>query len=375
MKTAGSVLFTASVFSHIQRFHLPYLRWFREQGWTVHVACGGPPCDMPEADRIICLPLKKQMSAPSNFRAAAILRREIRRECYDLISTHTTLAAFFTRLALVGTANRPRVVNTVHGYLFDDETPARKRALLLEAEKLMADKTDLLLTMNRWDFDLAKSMGLGRRVAYIPGMGVDFSRLVPAGPDARSRQRAAYGIPEQAFVMLYPAEFSPRKSQAVIIRAMPALPERAILVLPGDGKLQEACRKLAAELGLGRRVIFPGDTQDMASWYAAADAAVSASRSEGLPFNVMEAMHAGLPIVASAVKGHTDLIQNGRSGILCPYGDESAFAAAMHRLMASPALCHALGDAAAEASAAYDLKRVFPLVTAQLQALLDAHPR
>ena len=371
MKKAGSVLFTASTFSHIRRFHLPYLRWFREQGWQVDVACGGAPEPLPEADRVIALPLEKRMAAPGNFRAAALLRREIRSRRYDLISTHTSLAAFFTRLAVMGMKDRPKLINTVHGYLFDGESPAMRRAVLLGAEKLTARQTDLVLTMNRWDYDLAREKRLGARVALIPGMGVDFSPLDAVGPGAGREKRAAYGVAPDAFLMVYPAEFSPRKSQEVLIRAMADLPERAVLALPGSGALLDDCKTLAAKLGLEKRVLFPGEAGDVAAWYAAADAAVPASRSEGLPFNVMEAMHMALPIVASAVKGHTDLIKDGESGLLYPYGDEAAFAAAVRRLMDDQILCSALGRAAREAAAPYALDRVMPQVTAQLKTLMD----
>ena len=371
MKKARSVLFTASTFSHIRRFHLPYLRWFREQGWQVDVACGGAPEALPEADRVIALPLEKRMAAPGNLRAAALLRREIKAHPYDLISTHTSLAAFFTRLAVMGMKDRPKLVNTVHGYLFDDNTPVLKRAVLLGAERFTARQTELVLTMNRWDFDLARSKHLGARVALIPGMGVDFSPLDGAAPDAGREKRAAYGIAPDAFLMVYPAEFSPRKSQRVLIEAMASLPERAVLALPGQGTLLDECKALAARLGLERRVLFLGEAGDVAAWYAAADAAVPASRSEGLPFNVMEAMHMALPIVASAVKGHTDLIKDGENGLLYPYGDGAAFAAAVTRLMDDASLRAALGRAAQEAAAPYALDRVLPQVTAQLKTLMD----
>ena len=114
-----SVLFTASTFSHIISFHLPYLRRFRELGWQVDVACGGVMRDIPFADAVVALPLEKKISAPSNFRAASLLRRRMEREHYDLVVTHTTLAAFFTRWAMRGMRTRPRVVDVVHGYLFD----------------------------------------------------------------------------------------------------------------------------------------------------------------------------------------------------------------------------------------------------------------
>ena len=74
----------------------------------------------------------------------------------------------------------------------------------------------------------------------------------------------------------------------------------------------------------------------MAAWYGIADAAVTASRSEGLPFNVMEAMYCGLPVVASRVKGHTDLITDGTTGLLYPYGDVRACADKIRYLVDSP---------------------------------------
>ena len=365
------VLFTASTFSHIQNFHLPYLEYFQAGGWAVHVACGGPAAPIPHTDRIIRLPLKKQMWSPANFRAAAMLRKEIRREGYDLISAHTSLAAFFTRLAVKGMKDRPAVVNTVHGYLFDDRTPALKRKILLAAERFTAPQTDLLLTMNRWDYELAQRHRLGRRTANIPGVGVDFSRFGQESSGVGPALRSEWGIPQDAFVLIYPAEFSKRKSQEVLIQALAELPERAVLVLPGQGTRMERCKDLAARLGLKEHVIFPGQVGNMAPWYAMADAAASASRSEGLPFNVMEAMYCGLPVAASAVKGHTDLIAHGETGLLYRYGDVAACAGAMRTLMDSEPLRQALGQAARESVRQYALDRVLPQVAAHLEALVQ----
>ncbi len=363
----NKVLFTASTSSHIRNFHLPYLRAFRQRGWTVHVACGGSQAPVPFADEVTALPLEKSMGSPRNFQAAALLREKIRSEEYDLISTHTSLAAFFTRMALWGMKRRPTVMNMCHGYLFDGDTPPLRRRLLLTAERWTAPQTDLLLTMNQWDFDAARQYRLGCRVVHIPGVGVDFSGLREA--DAGSL-RAEWEIPEEAFVLLYPAEFSRRKSQEVLIRAMKHLPEETVLVLAGDGTLRQDCRTLAEELGLTRRVIFPGHVSDMPPWYAMADAAVSASRIEGLPFNIMEAMYAGLPTAASAVKGHTDLITDGETGLLYPYGDAAACAAQVLRLLESADLRRTLARRAEEEAAQYAVQQVFPVVWAQYASLI-----
>jgi len=364
------VLFTASTYGHILNFHLPYLRWFRQQGWTVHVACGGDPAPIPDADQVFHLPLRKRMTAPDNFRASLLLRRKIQEENYDLLSVHTTLAAFFTRLALTGLRRSPTVINIVHGYLFDGATSWPKRTLLLTAERLTAPCTDLLLTMNEQDYALARRYRLGKRVEKIPGVGVAFSRLRWESPLSKEELRAEFCLPPRSFLLIYPAEFSRRKSQPVLIRAMAELPEETALVLPGNGALLEECRALVRELGLEHRVFFPGHITDMAPYYAMADAAVTSSRSEGLPFNVMEALALGLPVVASAVKGHEDLIRPGENGLLYPYGDSGACAAAIRTLLEDESLREAMGARGRAAAAQYDLSEVFPAVTAEYETAM-----
>ena len=365
------VLFTASTCSHIVNFHLPYLRKFREEGWTVHVACGGAPMPVPDVERVIDLPFEKSMWSPKNLKASILLSDEMRRENYALIITHTSLAAFFTRLALWGLEERPKVANMVHGYLFDDETPWLKRDLLLAAERWMAPDTDLVLTMNQWDCELAEHYQLGGRVVQVPGVGVDLSRFDKVPPDTRQRLRKELSIPEDAVVLIYAAEFSVRKSQNVVIRAIAQLPEHIMLVLAGEGALREECRELAQKLGLEDRVLFPGQVRDIPAWYAMADAAVSASRSEGLPFNVMEAMYAGLPVVASEVKGHSDLIEDGVTGLLYPYGDVEACAEQVMRLVGSEQLRRELGRNARENVEQYGLERVLPVVWERYAALAE----
>ena len=364
------LLFTASTYSHIHHFHLPYLRHFQEQGWVVHVACGGKPQEIDCADKLIRLPLEKSMGSPANFRASKQLRQLIRKEGYDLIITHTSLAAFFTRLAVLGLSARPPLINMVHGYLFDDDTPFLKRQLLLTAERLTAPCTDLLLTMNDWDYRTAAQHRLGKQVEYIPGIGVDFSRIRQYSPTSRQAARRKMGVPDDAFVLFYAAEFSGRKSQDVLIRAMQKLPPHILLILAGDGAQLEHCRALAKELDLQDRISFPGYISNIGAWYPLADAAVSSSRSEGLPFNIMEAMYAGLPVIASSVKGHEDLITDGETGLLYPYGDASACAEQILRLAGSANLQQKLSVQGKESVSRYHLEQVLPTVTAQYKTLL-----
>lgn len=391
------VLFTASTPSHIRNFHLPYLRRFQELGFAVDVACGAPVGEILYADQVIPLPLQKKITALDNWKAVGILKKRFRQIPYSLVITHTSLAAFFTRLALPRGSSRPAVVNMVHGYLFDLQNPSVKDRLLFFAERLTANRTDLALTMNAQDFEVALRFRLGDRVKSVPGVGVDFTSLDDAfsvsspslschSPTLSSRpSRHAptsslflschLSVPENAFCLLYAAEFSPRKNQAFLIRSLVKLPDHVHLLLPGQGALLEDCKKLAYDLGLSQRVHFPGQVGNIAPWYAMADAAVSSSRSEGLPFNIMEAMYAGLPIVASNVKGHTDLLTDGQTGLLYSLGSPDGFVDAVLHLLADPDQAQRMGQAAHQAVLPYSLPQVLPQVMEAYLSVLPAELR
>lgn len=367
---------TASTYGHIRNFHLPYLREFQRLGWETHVGCAGIPADAPYVDKAIELPFEKKMHSPANFRAVKLLRERLRAERYDLIVAHTTLAAFFTRLAAKGqTGKGVQLVNVVHGYLFDDDTPILKRQVLLSAERLTTPETDLLLAMNAWDYETAKKNRLGRKIEMIPGIGVDFNRLDSATPEDGARLRRELGLSAEQFVLLYAADLSEGKSQQTLIEALAKLPERTVLVLCGEGPQHAAYESLASRLGLSARVLLPGRVTDMPVWYRMADAAVASSRKEGLPFNVMEAMHMGLPVVASAIKGHTDLIADGETGLLFPYGDADACAAQLRRVMDDASLRETLGTRGRASVERYALDAVLPEVMAQYLSSGEARPQ
>lgn len=365
----SKVLFTASTYSHIVNFHRPYLAAFRRLGWTVEVACGGAPMEIPEAHRVVYIPFEKEMTSPRNVTAWRQLRRLMREEGYDLVSCHTSLASFFTRMAMRGLKNRPKVACVAHGYLFGEENSAAKNLLLSTAEGLAAPVTDLLMTMNSWDTGYAMAHKLGKKIVEVPGIGLDTDRLRPVSGEERAALRSEWGVGESDVLLLYAAEFSGRKSQQVLIRAVARLPERVKLALPGQGALREECMALAAQLGVEERVLFPGQVQ-MAPWYGAADLAVSASRSEGLPFNIMEAMYYGLPVVASRVKGHTDLLETSQAGLLYPYGDWEVCAGQIRTLLQTPELAARMGEQGRQTVQVYTLDQVLPIIMAQYETLV-----
>ncbi len=354
------LLMTASSWGHIQSFHLPYLAEFHRLGWQVHLGCANPPEKVEGVAQIFNLPFQKKMTAPENLKIAAQLRKNIAREGYDLIICHTSLAVFFTRLAVVGLPRRPRVINMVHGYLFDDDTPTLKKIIYLGAEKVTAPVTDLILTMNHWDTDIAQRYHLAREIKFVPGIGVPLSKYDGWRRDDSLRRQL--GVGEEDILLIYPAEFSKRKNQKFLITALSELPEHIHLVLPGKGLLLEDCKVLSQTLDLDNRVHFPGFVADLPRWYGIADIAVTVSHSEGLPFNVMEGMASALPVVASRVKGHTDLIVEGESGLLFAPNNLEDCVAQLSKLIASPVQRRAMGECGQRAVQQYGLEQVRPQV-------------
>ena len=315
------------------------------------------------------------MFSPHNFAAVLQLHSLLRRENYAMISLHTSLAAFFARLAvqLLPKRQRPVVMNTAHGYLFDDSTPLLKRTLLLGAERMTAPVTDWLLTMNRQDEQIARRYRLGRHIVPTPGMGIVLMRFSPPSQEEKRALRREIELPEIALVLIYAAEFSSRKNQRMLISAMPELPN-AVLLLPGRGALLDDCRILAQQKGVADRVRFPGFTSNIEQYYRAADLCVSSSRSEGLPFNVMEAMACGLPAVLSDVKGHEDLVRSGENGLLFPYDDQNAFIRAVKQA-AEPALQAQMSAAAVQTAVPYGIDAVFPTLTAIYSQAIPNQPK
>ena len=365
------ILITASTWLHIKCFHLPYIDEFQKKGYQVDVACGGVYLEGVTAHKKTQLSLEKSLFSLRNWKTVGVLKREIKIGRYDMIICHTSLAAFFTRLAVCLIKDRPPVVYVVHGYLFGEKTNLLRKALLVGAEKLMAPVTTLLLPMNRWDEEFAKKHRLAKKIKKIPGMGVDFSSIKNTGAEAGRILREKLQISQDDFILLYAAEFSKRKNQIFLLKECKKLPENVKLLLPGEGTLRRECIARAKEMGIEERVVFPKWVSDIEIWYAAADAVITSSRSEGLPFHIMEAMGSGLPVIAAEIKGHIDLIRDGENGLLYPPGDGAACRKAIFRLMQDKRLREQLGDNARKTAMRYELDRVLPKVMRYYDQVLE----
>ncbi len=310
------ILYAASTMRHIESFHLDYIEALRSAGHTVKIMARGQGADFD-------IPFEKRMLSLSNLDSVFRIRRILRNEKFDVIILNTALAAFLVRLACPS-KSRPRVVNIVHGYLFSENiSPARARFLLL-CEKIVRGKTDSIITMNREDYDSAANGGLCLGKVYPSrGMGARLKDEVSNFENLR-----AEFAPAGSFVMCFVGELSQRKNQEFLIKSLTALSEElpeVTLWLIGEGEERQRLGDLSRELGVAEKIIFLGHRSDACDFIRAADLYVTAASVEGLPHNVLEAMGAGKTVLASDIKGHRDLIDDGVDGFLYQYGNMGEF--------------------------------------------------
>lgn len=172
------------------------------------------------------------------------------------------------------------------------------------------------------------------KICVIPN-GVDAARFTQAPP----ADLAQFGIPAQSRTLLFVGRFDPQKGPFVLLAATKDLLPRhddLHLLLVGDGPLGEKMRAWVAKENLQSRIHFAGRRNDVPTLFRAADLFVLPSLWEGLPNVVLEAMAAGIPIVASRVEGVSDLLDDNRTGLIVPPNSSADLAEAIDRLLADP---------------------------------------
>ncbi len=145
------------------------------------------------------------------------------------------------------------------------------------------------------------------------------------------------------------ARFQAQKDHPSLFRALAGLTDRPwTLELVGDGPDIDACRSLAAGLGIADRTVFAGQCRDVAERLARADIFVLASKWEGFPRSILEAMRAGLPVIASDVGGCRESVVESETGFLVPREDPESLRSRLAELMSSPELRRKMGKAGRE---------------------------
>jgi glycosyltransferase involved in cell wall biosynthesis len=267
-----------------------------------------------------------------DFRALREIRAVLAELRPDLLAAHSSKAGTLGRLA--GRSLQIPVVFTVHGWAFTPGIPVLQAAMYRRIERLVGPFASRIITVSEFDRRLALDAGIAdeERVVTVHNGMADVAPALRADP-ARTPVR---------FVMV--ARFGAQKDHPTLLRALAGLREhRWELDLIGEGPLMGQTRSLATTLGIGERVRFLGQRMDVDQVLARAQAGLLVSNWEGFPLSILEAMRAGLPVVASAVGGVEESVRDGETGYLVPRGDVTVLRERIGRLLASAELRNRLG--------------------------------
>ena len=321
MKKVKKVLFSATVDSHILQFHLPYLKWFKEQGYEVHVATNGTQ-NIPYCDVKHVVPFERNPIKINNLKSIKILKDIIKKEKFDIIHCHTPMGGVVTRLAAKKYRKEgTKVIYTAHGFHFYKGAPIKNWLIYYPVEWYLAKYTDCIITINTEDYNLAKGkFKKCKKIEYVPGVGIDVERFSNRiNNEKKKEKRNSLGLDGNDFIMIFPARLDVNKNQIFLIEVMEKLTKvhnNIYLLLPGVDELNGYYRKIIEQKHLEKNVKLMGYRDDIPELMKISNLSVSSSLREGLPINIIEAIACGLPVVTLNCRGISDLIVNGKNGYL-----------------------------------------------------------
>ena len=321
-------LLTATVQSHICQFHMPLAQMLSSHGYEVHVAArddllGKNGVTLDFADKVFEPTFTRTPWSLDNIRAFREMKRIINSGDYDVVHCNTPVGSVVSRLACrKARKHGTKVFYTAHGFHFYKGAPLINWLLYYPVEWICAHFTDVLITINREDFERARKYMHAGRVEYLPGVGVDLKRFADIRVNRREK-RSEIGVPENATLLLSVGELNENKNHQLVIRALAEIKDPLLhYVIAGQGPMREELETLAHTLGMADRLHFLGYRRDVAELNQIADAYVLPSFREGLNVSVMEAMASGLPCVVSKIRGNTDLIDEMGGRLFDPYSEE-----------------------------------------------------
>jgi glycosyltransferase involved in cell wall biosynthesis len=273
--------------------------------------------------------------------------RMLRDQRPSVVHTHLAKAGTLGRIA-AKRARVPVVVHTFHGHVLRGYFPPFISRAFLEVERTLARRTDALIAVSESVRDDLLSLGIGTPPKWrvIP-VGVELDAFMGELPDATSA-RADLALPVVGPLVGIVGRLAPVKDLDTFLAAAALIGHKrpdVSFVVAGDGELRGSVEQRAREL-LGDRVRFLGWVEDLPKLYAALDVVVLTSRNEGTPMSLIEAGAAGRPVVATAVGGVPEVVQDGRTGWLVPGGDADAVAARVLELVEDPGSARAFSEAA-----------------------------
>lgn len=376
-KRAMMIATTASM---IEQFNKSNISILQSLGYEVHVACNfragnNIPDDAVEAFRdylltnkvkIFDLPITRAPFAYGiNLRNSLKVSKLIGKYQYEIIHCHTPMGSVVARLAALLARNwHGRLIYTAHGFHFYNGAPKKNNLVYKSIERVLAHATDSLVTINKEDYHSANKFTLRKngQVYYIPGVGIDLTRYADK-LSVYDKKRNELGIHDSAILILSVGELNLNKNHAVIIKALSKCDfDNYVYVIAGQGNGKNRLEELAKQYGIEDKVKCIGYCSDIDDLFMAADIFVHPSFREGLSVAMLQAMAAGLPILASRIRGNVDCLDEGEGGYLYAPTDVEGFEAGLCELASSKQCREKMGAYNKKAARKYSIENINKLM-------------
>ncbi len=350
MDSKESVAFIATVDVHIYAFHIPFMKMLERMGFEVEVLCANTGfVERVRREGFIVheIPFSRNPLSLTNLKAFLILKGIIRKKQYRMLHVHTPVAGFLGRLA-GRMAGVTCIIYTTHGFHFHEYGSKLRNFLYYRLEKFAGRFTDILITINTDDYKIAKEKNLTPKgkVLYIKGVGVDTGKFCPTEREQELKKTYATSIRfnKDTPILIIIAELIKRKNIVDAIRAVKLLEGKEFkLLIAGNGPLKNELVSLVTDLELNKKVFFLGRRDDVPEILQVSKMLLLTSIHEGLPRAILEAMAMEKPVVAYNIRGVRDLVVDGETGFLVPFGDIRALAEKISFLLDNPIIAEEMG--------------------------------
>lgn len=288
--------------------------------------------ELPKNSKYFHISSERSPYSIANFKAFKELRMIMSKGYYDLVWTNEPVMGVITRLAASKfRKNGLKVLYLAHGFHFFKGAPILNW-IYYPVEKICSYFTDLMVMINKEDFQFTKKNFSKNDSRYIEGIGIDLSKYVDVSVDV-TKKRKELGVDENDILILSAGELMTRKNHEVIIEAISLINNPKIkYIICGIGDRLDFLTNLAIKCGVKDRVSFIGLRYDIPELLQATDIFAHPSKREGLGMAPLEAMASGLPILTSNIQGIKDYSVDGVTGFSLDPNDINGFSLAIKKL-------------------------------------------
>ena len=313
------ILFIASITPFLDGFEKNNILLCKNLGYEVYTASNDIDTvtkvkyESPNLDKLnihrFNVAIQRNPFSLKNIKAFKELKKIIIQEDINIIDCHTPIGGVLGRI--LGKMLKCKVIYTAHGFHFFKGNNLLKNFLFKNIERYCAHYTDVLITINKEDYEAAKKFKLREngRLEYVPGVGIDINAINCINGD-KAKLCEELNIPNDSVLLLSVGELNSNKNHKIVIESLPELPNNVHYLICGVGLLKKEYEELAQKMNISQRLHLLGYRKDVIKIMKSCDIFVFPSKREGLSVALMEASASQMLCIASKIRGNVDIITN-----------------------------------------------------------------